>query len=1233
MICIREKALFLIFLIVISSFTIINIPDVGAQQQVCCEKTKSGEFCQYTDVSQCDPSGLNTPATCEAASFCKLGCCFDSSTGECFKQSSRSECQLKDGVWEESPTCEIQQCNIGCCQINNQAFISTLVKCKQVTSQYPNVQTTFDSSIQDEFSCVNSVRSGELGCCVKAEGECSFTTRTECGLESSRGEVGQNESKQIAGAFYAGTLCSNDKLKCNAAKQQKLGCYNEDVYWFDSCGNPENVFLGVTDEAKQRSYNRGLALEESGCVAKPGDTNCGNCDYTQGTLCGEKDGEFFCRDLNCKETTKNDKSPDATGRAKKLGESWCIYDGPVGFGRDYVGSRHFKASCINGEEVVEPCRDFREEYCTQSYSQGTATTEIGSLYRLLTENVPQLVGASSPLSRLFGQGSGYSEAACRENRVDSCAQCNEFSSTNDAIACCNERAYRDCYFLPAGVTKKGGTCVPLVPPGLRFWSDETSILNKQTETKDKEQSKNKKQSKSRDAPSAPGDDVCSKANIECTVGFTRSGWDHILGKSKWECTSNCQCLKEETFAAAHSVCRSLGDCGSYFNWQGVFSEGGVDVKVNGPKGELAVPDRLREKVKARIRDDLLRDALAKPSKEGAKPEKPGFGEFFKRTAVPGILILTSGILAAPTPLTFFGGLIYGPHFLIVQTANLFTSAFNTFGTGTGSASLVNSMFSGVEFAPKAAGEGAKQLTRTTGGTTVTSAGYIWGTVQVIAWAWLIYEAVDVFASDTMTTTGTFLCKSWEAPDGGKDCEKCNGGNLPCSLYRCKALGKACSIVNEGSKNELCVSLLPGDATSPRISAHKEKMKDLKIEEQALRGFTVSERILPFTPVKLALETDEPAQCKFSTTPSVKYDEMPFDFGSPSFAFEHNLTFSLPSEFTGEQALKLTNGGQYAIYVRCKDANGNDNDRDYYIKFGVQRGPDLTIPHIIDASIGSGALIAALIDRVNMSIFVDEPAQCRWDKRDIDYEVMQHNLRCAQSGSDISRSGYTCGVELPIEKPDISMKSGNETVTKENIFYFRCKDMAGNKNIQSLRFTLFSTISLNITKKEPSGLLRTGTGIELKVETAQGAENGIALCGYSLQNVPLSNMPEFGSTLASVHTQKLPPQAEGDYTFYIVCIDKAGNLATDTIKFKVERDTIAPQLVSVSKDTQLGILTIKIDEPAQCEYADAEFAFGRGTKTASTDNIVHQASLGNALYVVKCRDISESHNEAIFRIVP
>ena len=46
---------------------------------------------------------------------------------------------------------------------------------------------------------------------------------------------------------------------------------------------------------------------------------------------------------------------------------------------------------------------------------------------------------------------------------------------------------------------------------------------------------------------------------------------------------------------------------------------------------------------------------------------------------------------------------------------------------------------------------------------------------------------------------TYECLPWEAPSGGKSCEKCNADPFkPCTEYRCKALGQACQLLNPGT---------------------------------------------------------------------------------------------------------------------------------------------------------------------------------------------------------------------------------------------------------------------------------------------------------------------------------------------------------------------------------------------------------------------------------------------------
>ncbi len=70
-----------------------------------------------------------------------------------------------------------------------------------------------------------------------------------------------------------------------------------------------------------------------------------------------------------------------------------------------VGARHYRHLCVNGEEMVEGCKDFREEMCVQ-----------GALDEPSKETFNALTDA-------FGEGK-YIEGACRINRQKNCYACN-----------------------------------------------------------------------------------------------------------------------------------------------------------------------------------------------------------------------------------------------------------------------------------------------------------------------------------------------------------------------------------------------------------------------------------------------------------------------------------------------------------------------------------------------------------------------------------------------------------------------------------------------------------------------------------------------------------------------------------------------------------------------------------------------------------------------------------------
>ncbi len=321
----RTKALFQIVLLLTTLFTVSLVAPlpVAAREDACCERTTSGDSCVYTARRDCDLNYNTAYTTCDQTTYCKPVCCVDTQSGVCYKQVSASTCNQRGGTpLPNSPNCDAQQCRSGCCQIGNQCSLQTEKSCQKLTSRYPTLQgqDTFDESITNEFACILQCRQDEEGCCVQGE-QCTYTTRGQC-----------------SGDFKLNKFCSDSSLPCGVRAQDHKACVedSDDVYWFDSAGNKE----GIAED----------------------------CDYTQGTKCGLVNNQAVCKSLDCADTQDfptTNIHDSQMGKFRHNGDSWCVYESGVGEFRDRPGSRHYRHLCINGEEIIEPCRDFREQICLQ----------------------------------------------------------------------------------------------------------------------------------------------------------------------------------------------------------------------------------------------------------------------------------------------------------------------------------------------------------------------------------------------------------------------------------------------------------------------------------------------------------------------------------------------------------------------------------------------------------------------------------------------------------------------------------------------------------------------------------------------------------------------------------------------------------------------------------------------------------------------------------------------------
>jgi hypothetical protein len=548
---------------------------------VCCERTKKGAWCQNTLEENCDIKYRKTPTSCEATSFCRPGCCYDSQEGLCMENTPQKVCNDNNGTWVDDEECNIAQCNLGCCVLGTQASFVTMARCKRLSGLY-GLETNFRTDLGDEMTCISVASSGDEGACVYEidfQKTCRFTTRGEC-LASKKGGNATNAE------FYKDYLCSAEELATNCGPSQKTTCIDgkDEVYFVDTCGNPANIYDSskINDKSYwQKKIDRSQSCGAGNLKGNANSKTCGNCDYFHGSICSKGDatyGDYICKDLNCYKTEN--------GKNYKNGESWCIYDGKVGNGADAVGSRHFRHVCIYGEEIVEPCADYRGEMCIQAdiESEGEKFTEAacrtnrftdcidqkekedclntdkrdcywldGVQFRGLTSQAAtQTTGTSGTGEAIFGGGkTGGFSGGTTGQAISPITGYGIFGGDNEDKK------------QGAGVQPGGGACLPNVPKGLAFW--------------------NEGEAKS----------ICNIGNSKCIVTYE----EKLYGDK--EPVDNKECLTQEYAIKMNQLCTSLGDCGAYVNIANRFTDDGAQWKIRGKDKTTTVTQGLLSDAQAR----------------------------------------------------------------------------------------------------------------------------------------------------------------------------------------------------------------------------------------------------------------------------------------------------------------------------------------------------------------------------------------------------------------------------------------------------------------------------------------------------------------------------------------------------------------------------------------------------------------------------------------------------------
>ena len=499
---------------------------------------------------------------------------------------------------------------------------------------------------------------------------------------------------------------------------------------------------------------------------------------------------------------------------------------------------------------------------------------------------------------------------------------------------------------------------------------------------------------------------------------------------------------------------------------------------------------------------------------------------------------------------------------------------------------------------------------------------------------------------------SYIPSLWQPVFGGEKCEQCNELDSGCNEYQCHTFGAGCELINQGTEYPACVWVNEGDMTPPEIQPLERVLQPdyaytpLQVNLPSDRGARIvyagsnsdEKQCVPaFTPLTLGVNTSQPAQCRIDL-------ERKQDFSSMlSLMSEGNIdhTFflpssSLPSESAIESLnLSLANGNEYSFFIRCININGVESTMEFAMEFCVQDGPDTMAPEILYSNfVDAQACINADITTSPLEVYTNEPADCRWDFNNVDYEDMFYSMTCSQTIADKYPAGsmtYGCSGALEGIK---------ETV--QNKYYIKCKDqpwLEGKEDALGQRNANRDAYIILLQGSEPliiDGLTINGEGnnayikdstdtikVDVAVNTLAGCSEGLARCahgevrGNQILYTDFYNEGSFDYLSTNTETFYLQ---EGTYSIPVRCTDEGGNVADTQLNFTIETDLTAPTVTrAYYEDNYLKLIT---SEEAECVYSadSCTYEFEDGSEISTQNGIDHFITWDTTKDLfVKCKD--------------
>jgi len=1120
------------------------------------------------------------------------GCCAVTKDGYQCATTLSENCEDGEPFAESSVCDSTSFCRRGCCYDKELGIYDANV-----------LKNDCLKSWIDDANC--NVPEARMGCCVlgttsiyETRGQCNVDTLTlamgnnavvdwridlnsgQCAMLSAIQEEGAciigNDCKftnegncfNYGGEFYGNVLCSSPSLNTSCERTEKTTCVNgkDGVYFIDSCGNVANIY--DSSRIDDDSYWDVVVVENSLCGAGDGNAkskSCGNCNRFLGGICGSASEDGFKVDdgsFYCRSM-----SCVYDGVSYKNGESWCVYDGVIGDGNDVVGSRHWKYVCSQGVVQVEPCADYRNQICVQ-----TNTFDVD------------------------GKEVEFRNSACVANNWRECLNLN---GDKDGLEECVNSL--NCRVDNVSVADKFdfSVCVPKYPAGF----DLKDVRYQTTAGK-----------------------ICDMADLTCTVVYAPK----TTGGCK--IVANKDCLTEKFAQEMNDFCRGLGDCGGSANIIGGYSS---SYKVfNSPMLGQGAIDKLKK--------------LSTPIK-GQFAEVENYSEYLEAAGLLGNIDDVSGVggggdsggmitnigmgVAGIAYAVGFGvGFLEGTGIITLSGSSFLASpalgAFSGAAIGAGIG-----MIAGVMIA-KALGlsPAGSMLMAIGGGIVGLSIGlalfhyelvFLSNPILFGIGVALIVVSLFFGGSDCDNVEVKFDCKTWQAPTGGNDCEKCNGDPLkPCSEYRCNSLGAACELVNKGTKNELCVENNPNDVRPPILKPQLGVISENETYgDISDAGFSLSASdsgcIDAYTPLIFGIATDEPAYCKFDIEMK-DFEEMSYDLGGNFYIYNHTTVFVLPDPSHGQsQGFNWT--GDLTFYIKCRDTHGHESPGFYNVDMCVSEGEDVTAPIVRATNPKNGGIVGFNITSKNVTIVTNELASCKWDLKDVVYSEMGGEMNCLDKlNSPSNIQGYSCFDVLP-------------TVNEDNVYYIRCGDQPwldqeGSEEIGDERN--FNLESFVYELKRPSKMIEIDwikpsedfeinsdmTTIELQVETSSGGD--FHRCSYSFSGY--DKMIEMFETGANKLHKQFLNRPTGLNKIYVECRDETGDFVRGIANFNIIKDSSTPQVARVwEKDGELHIVTTEI---ADCRYSTdgCRFNWDDGELAGNGEEHIFDVVRGGTYYI-KCED--------------